>query len=306
MLERALHGVGGQVPLVSIHVDSLCFGDCIAICLSSLYCLTMIDLIQPIVPSLLGLAGWRSRASAVAASSVSDRPLAAPPPRARLVEVAGLAAALRLPGAAGRLAAVPRGDGHMVIDLPGWQAPEASGALLRGYLRALGFDARPWGLGVNTGDPERAAEILGRSVVRLAEHHGPVSLVGWSLGGVVAREVAREHPESVRRLLSYGTPVVGGPTYTVGAGAYGPDECVRITRLAEELDRSRPIRVPITAVYTRRDGVVDWRACLDHTSPDVEHVEVASTHLGLGVDPDVWEVVATRLALPARTEGLAS
>lgn len=250
------------------------------------------------------MVGWRSRAVDVPTPVLAERP--APPPRPGLVEVIGLAAALRLPGAAHRLTRVPRSDGHVVIDLPGWKAPEASGAPLRRYLRSLGYDARAWGLGVNTGDPERDAEILGGTVVRLAEQSGPVSLVGWSLGGVVAREVAREHPEAVRRLITYGTPVIGGPTYTVGAGAYGAAECARIARLTEELDRTRPITVPVTTIYTRRDGVVAWQACLDHASPLVEHVEVASTHLGLGVDPDVWEVVATRLALPVRTRGRSS
>lgn len=250
--------------------------------------------------SLLGRLGWRSRVRDISAAEIEDRPVAAPDLRAKAVELGGLAGALRLPVAARRLAGVPRGDGHVVIDLPGWKAPEASGAPLRHYLRALGYDARPWGLGVNTGDPERDAAILGDTVTRLADQHGPVSLVGWSLGGVVAREVAREHPEAVRRLITYGTPVIGGPTFTAGA-AYGPEECARITDLTEELDRTRPITVPVTTIYTRRDGIVAWSACLDRASRHVEHVEVSSTHLGLGVDPDVWEVVATRLALPVQS-----
>ena len=140
----------------------------------------------------------------------------------------------------------------------------------------------------------------GRRSSAWPREHGPVSLVGWSLGGVVAREVAREHPDAVRRLITYGTPVIGGPTFTVGADAYGADECARITQLTETLDRTRPITVPVTTIYTRRDGIVTWQACLDHASRDVEHVEVGSTHLGLGVDPDVWSVVATRLAHPVR------
>lgn len=258
----------------------------------------MPNLTQPTVESLLGVAGWRSRAVAVHAPRIRDRPASPPGARAGLAEVWGFAGALRLPGAARRLADLPRGDGHVVIDLPGWKAPEVSGAPLRRYLRFLGYDARPWGLGVNTGNPARDAEILSGTVVRLAEEHGPVSLVGWSLGGVVAREVARENPHAVRRLITYGTPVIGGPTFTVGADAYGVAECARITRLTEELDRTRPITVPVTTIFTRRDGAVAWQACLDHASSDVEHVQVASTHLGLGVDPDVWEVVATRLAMP--------
>lgn len=84
---------------------------------------------------------------------------------------------------------------------------------MRAYLRALGYDTRGWGLGTNTGDPRLDVERLARIVLRLADDTGsPVSLVGWSLGGVIAREVARREPDAVRRVINYGTPVVGGPS----------------------------------------------------------------------------------------------
>lgn len=192
------------------------------------------------------------------------------------------------------LAGVPRGDGGMVIDLPGWRAPESSNAPLRAYLRLLGHDARGWGLGTNRGNPEADARRL---VERLEERDGPpVALVGWSLGGVVAREIARAVPERVRCVVTFGSPVIGGPSFTVAASAYGEEECRRVERLAAELDADRPVQTPITAIYTRNDGVVDWRACIDRSSARVHHVEVRSTHLGLGIDPDVWVTVARALA----------
>lgn len=167
---------------------------------------------------------------------------------------------------------------------------------LRTYLRWLGHDARPWGLGVNTGTPERDVEQLADIVAHTHRTTGrPVALVGWSLGGVVARETARLVPDSVRRVVTYGTPAIGGPTYTLSASAFGASESARIRRLVEALDRHAPIRVPITAIYSQRDRVVSWPACIDRSSPDVEHVEVRSTHMGLGFDPDVWVVVADRL-----------
>ncbi|MGL4744917.1 MAG: esterase/lipase family protein [Dermatophilaceae bacterium] len=198
-----------------------------------------------------------------------------------------------------RLRQVPRGDGHVVIDIPGWKAPEAVSWPMRTYLRALGYDARPWGFGVNGGTPEKDAEQLATVVDDLRASVGPVSLVGWSLGGLIAREVARQVPSAVRRVVTYGTPAVGGPAHTVGASAFGPEECARIVDLVDQLDRDAPIGVPMTAILSRRDGVVAWRACLDRASTHIEHVEVPSSHLGLGVDPDVWEVVAVRLARPA-------
>jgi hypothetical protein len=88
--------------------------------------------------------------------------------------------------------------------------------------------------------------------------------------------------------------VVGGPTHTIGARSYGPEESARISALVEEL--ASPISVPITAIFTRRDGIVSWRACIDRTSPDVRHVEASTTHISMGFDPDVWRVIAQRLA----------
>jgi pimeloyl-ACP methyl ester carboxylesterase len=250
---------------------------------------------------LTGLLGLSSRAARGEVAAFPAIAAGGPPGRRALVEAAGPAAALRLPAAALRLSRVPRGDGHLVVDIPGWKAPEATGAPLRGYLRHLGYDARPWGLGTNDGDPERDAALLADTVQRLAQDSGPVSLVGWSLGGTIAREVARTHPHAVRRVVTYGTPVIGGPTYTAGARSYGAAECGRITALIEELDRTQPIAVPVTAIYTRRDGVVAWQACIDRHSARVEHVEVFSTHLGLGLDPDVWELVAGTLSQPVAT-----
>ncbi len=184
-----------------------------------------------------------------------------------------------------------------MIDIPGWRAPEASGAPLRSFLRRIGYDAMPWGLGTNHGHPEADAEKLAARVHRISEQAGrPVALVGWSLGGVVAREVARNSPEAVSRVITYGTPVIGGPTHTIGASSFGEEEAERITRLIEEVELASPISVPVTAIYTKRDGIVDWRACIDRHTREVEHIEVASTHLGLGIDPDVWRIIAARLA----------
>ena len=93
-------------------------------------------------------------------------------------------------------------------------------------------------------------------------------------------------------------PVVGGPNYTAVAGAYTHEVREHVTRVTAELDAQRPIKMPLTVIYSRRDGIVAWRACIDRVSPDAEHVEVRSTHIGMGVDPDVWAVVAERLHRP--------
>jgi hypothetical protein len=196
-----------------------------------------------------------------------------------------------------QLARIPRGNGSLVIDIPGWMAPEASMAPLRTFLRLKGHNAQGWGLGINRGRPEADTIRLTEKVVAAAKKTGhPVSLVGWSLGGLIAREVARAVPNAVKKVLTFGTPIIGGPTYTIGARSFGDKECQRISALLEELDQTSPITTPLTIIFTRRDRVVSWGACIDRRSPNVEHIEVKSTHIGLGLDPDVWSLIATRLA----------
>jgi pimeloyl-ACP methyl ester carboxylesterase len=251
---------------------------------------------SPLRPSdILASVGVRSRARGRADVPTLDRPTGPPSTWTALGELGSGLDAVRLAGALPRLAAAPRGDGHLVVDIPGWRAPELSGAPLRAYLRRLGYDARGWGFGTNTGDPRRDVERLSERVLELVAATGsPASLVGWSLGGVIAREVARRHPDAVRRVITYGTPVSGAAHTTVarflGDGSGDAEEVTR------RLDAESPIRVPLTVMFSRRDGIVSWQACIDHASPLAEHVEVSSRHIGMGVDPDVWAVVADRLA----------
>lgn len=130
-----------------------------------------------------------------------------------------------------------------------------------------------------------------------AEETGrPVRLVGWSLGGYLVREVARERPDLVEKVITLGTPVIGGPKYTASAPMYtkkGYDLDVIEAGVAER--EAVPIRVPIEAIYSRTDGIVAWRACIDHHNPDVRHHEVVASHLGLVASPSVFRLVATLL-----------
>ncbi len=223
-------------------------------------------------------------------------PALRPPPLGRLgwEALAGFELA-RLLAASPGLARAPRG-GRDVVVLPGFAADDASTFPLRMFLRALGHSVTGWGFGRNRGDvgalvPQVSAAVLEVSG-RTAE---PVHLIGQSLGGVLAREVAREHPDAVAQVLTLGTPVVGGPAYTALHRRYGAREIAAIDATVRERNRV-PIRAPVTAIYSKRDGIVSWEACLDKVSPRATNVEVGSSHLGMGIDPAVWRLAARLLA----------
>jgi surfactin synthase thioesterase subunit len=136
-----------------------------------------------------------------------------------------------------------------------------------------------------------------------------VHLIGWSLGGYLAREVARERPDLVRQVITLGTPVVGGPKYTVVARAFHR-QGIDVDAIEAEIELRNQIsfHTPVTAIYSRKDAVVSWEACIDRDAANVEHIEVRTTHLGFGFSPEVYKIIAKRLAVEADSprHGLAS
>lgn len=195
-------------------------------------------------------------------------------------------------------AAAPRGQGQPVMVVPGVATDDSWTRRLRAFLNALGYDTVGWGLGRNRGNVPKLIPALIDQTERLVDKRGESArLVGWSLGGYLAREVARERPQLVERVITLGAPIVGGPSYTASAPGYvrkGYDlESIKETVLERE---RRPITVPVFAVFSRSDGVVSWQACIDRfDNPKVEHHEVRSTHLGMVSSPRVFRLVAELL-----------
>ncbi len=189
-----------------------------------------------------------------------------------------------------------------VIVLPGFGAGDASTLPLRTYLMSRGHHVTGWGLSLNRGQVPEAVEFLVDRVERRAQRAGaPVALVGWSLGGVIAREVARQHPEAVDRVITLGSPVVGGPKYTIVARRF-EEMGIDLDEIEREVAARAvlPSSVAVTAIYSRFDGVVAWQACIDPVNTHVEHLEVPTTHVGLGINHAVWRITAQRLAEPIR------
>jgi hypothetical protein len=213
-----------------------------------------------------------------------------------LADVAALLVAV--PG----LLAAPRGDGHGALIFPGLLADDPSTGPLRGFLRWLGYDARGWHLGRNYGPTEAVLAGLPQAILRHAKRTGrPVSLIGWSLGGIYAREMARRYPRQVRQVITLGSPYA--LTHPRQSHAHVPYERLSFlhapdSELPSREQRARPIDVPSTSVYSRLDGVVAWQACVEPETALHQNVEVRCSHVGFGVDPATLWLIADRLAQP--------
>jgi pimeloyl-ACP methyl ester carboxylesterase len=203
------------------------------------------------------------------------------------------------------LRAMGRGDRHPVLVLPGFSAGDGSTAALRSTLRSQGYWVHGWRLGRNIGPTQAVVDgLVTRLQVLHERHEAKVSLVGWSLGGIFARAIAREFPDLVRQVITLGSPYrmrdsSGSPVarlYQRYEGVHVPGVRDAAAMLPEE--ELPALAMPTTSIYTRTDGVVHWSFCIDEKGPRRENIEVRGTHVGLGFNPAVIYAVADRLAQP--------
>lgn len=195
-----------------------------------------------------------------------------------------------------QLLRAPRGDGRPVLLLPGYGTDERSMRPLGRYLRYLGYDVYDWGLGRNRGDVERYVHLVGERAAEIHSQLGgvPLTLVGWSLGGVIAREAARLHEPYVREVITMGTPIIGGPKYTATAQRFADSAGIDLDEFEKEVHHrnSIGIRQPVTSIYSKLDGVVNWRASIDMYNKQARNIEVHSSHFGIGANGRVWRLIA--------------
>lgn len=195
---------------------------------------------------------------------------------------------------------MPGGDGHSVMTLPGFLAGDTSTGLLRHYLEIWGYQAHPWRLGRNFG-LSRRNQLEQKLEDRLLAVHRrtgkKVTLIGWSLGGVFARELARRQSDKVRAVITLGSPL-GNPRATNVWRLY---ELISNTRIqdadiAERIRKMRrPIPVPATAIFSKSDSIVAWQIAKEPKGENSESIKVIGSHLGLGFNPMVLYVIADRL-----------
>jgi hypothetical protein len=202
-------------------------------------------------------------------------------------------------GALPLLNLAPRGDGHPVLVLPGLVASDVSTKPLRSFLKGRGYAVSGWKQGRNLGLRDGVQDSMVDLLNEMYETHGrKVSLVGWSLGGLYARQLAKMMPERVRAVITLGSPFAGDPKSTnawriyefaSGKSAHDTDE-----HFGGSLADTPP--VPTTAIFSRTDGVCAWQGCVEKSSSQSESIEVESSHCGMGHHPAVVYAVAERLA----------
>ncbi len=205
-----------------------------------------------------------------------------------------------------RKAPTRSGDGHPVIIFPGLATDGGAVAPLRDHCAALGYTAMDWGRGFNTGPQgdidSWLAQLAEHVSALLAGHSQRATLIGWSLGGIYARELGKLLAPQVRQVITIGTPfnATGDHThvgwlYRLLSGAPAEMDPILAGRLRT------PPPLPTTSIYSRADGVVAWQSCC-HAAPggQVRDIEVSGSHIGMGWNPEVLRVVEGLLRTGSR------
>ncbi len=205
------------------------------------------------------------------------------------------------------LGRLKRGDGHPVLVLPGFLAGDASTAVLRRFLSKMNYQAEPWQLGRNTGRAEIIqSKLLDRFESLANEFSEKITIIGQSLGGVYARELARMYPDSVRQVITLGSPfgtMDSGTTLPLVRRLFEQQSGMTIEAMREfmlALDPHVSPPVPVTAIYSKGDGVVNWRVCREHEEDALtQNIEICGSHCGMGFNPAIYYIIADRLAQPS-------
>ena len=194
---------------------------------------------------------------------------------------------------------MPQGDGHPVLVLPGLAANDISTFPLRQFLRERGYAPAPWNYGFNFGPRTGVLAGCVEQVKELHKLHGrKVSLLGWSLGGIYAREIAKAVPKLSRCVITLGTPFTGNPKATNAWRLYEKVSQQKIgdPEIARQIAKAPP--VPTTSLYSKTDGIVAWQCSINEPGPMAENIEIHASHMGMGLNPMALYAIADRLAQP--------
>ena len=228
--------------------------------------------------------------------------VAAPGPMMLMLEARAPWEWAAMVAAAPWLRRLPVGDGHPVLVFPGLGASDMSTAPLRSFLRDRGYTPYPWKQGFNFGPRHGVLERCREHLAQIATRHRErVSLIGWSLGGIYARELAKEQSDHARCVITLGTPFAGHPRATNAWRFYElvSGQSVHDEELIAQIRQPPPC--PTTSIYSKTDGVVAWQCSIQRGHSLAENIEVHASHIGMGMNPLALYAIADRLAQdPAR------
>ena len=193
-----------------------------------------------------------------------------------------------------------KGDGHPVLVIPGFLGNDINTLPLRNFLKRIGYTTYPWELGVNLANFEDIDALEKRVNDLYLKHQEKISVVGWSLGGIYARELSKRNPAMIRQVITTGSPF---------RGIHEPNRVDWLLRLlrgdvekevGEDFINSiaEPTSVLTTSIYSKKDGAVPWQTCMEAVEDDLhKNVEVNSSHIGMCHNKEVLVVVADRLPI---------
>ncbi len=191
------------------------------------------------------------------------------------------------------------GDGHPVLVIPGFLGSDTSTKYLRDFINELGYNAYEWGLDRNLADFDDLEFLILKIDNLFGKYNQKVSVIGWSLGGVYARQLAKAKKDRVRQVITLGSPFNGANAPNNIRWLFDNVKEWRGTAgLDDELiaDLPIPAPVPTTAIYSKEDGVVPWEVCIEKEEDELhQNVQVRGSHLGLGTNPSVFHIIANRL-----------
>jgi pimeloyl-ACP methyl ester carboxylesterase len=192
------------------------------------------------------------------------------------------------------VAAAPRGDGHSILVLPALARGDPYTAQVRDFLTKLGYATHGWNLGVNIGPTKRLLDGAADRLAELSDRDGPVSIVGFSMGGLFARWLAMRMPDRVRQVITVCSPIhrAASNFWLPAEPLLGMWSSVDVRELANEV--ARPLPVPTTILFSRDDGLVNWHACLDAACPE-NNIEIGGPHVLIARNPQVMRILAERL-----------
>jgi pimeloyl-ACP methyl ester carboxylesterase len=189
-----------------------------------------------------------------------------------------------------------KGKGQVVLVIPGLLSTDSLTVILRKYLQKVGYTVFGWEMGLNLGRLESIHALTDKVEKMATIHQQKIIVIGWSMGGIFAREVAKATPNSIKQVITIGSPF---------ANVLAPNWAkwlFDIINKGIELDEQilaqlhKPAPVPTVALYSKLDGIVPWRACMEIIEDDThKNIEITGSHLGMGANPSVIKVVGANL-----------